>query len=708
VSIASTTDARGNRLVSWTERSVLFLVILYMCIHTMPRAWRGLVTDFPNYYIAAQLAHDGYDTSRMYEWKWLEREKDHRAIPIRVIGLVPITPFSTLFIWPLVGLKALAAKRVWILLNLLLVIPICWMLRSMTGLSYQRLALIFALNFPFYRNLEFGQFYVLLLLLITAACRASLKGKQAQAGVLVAIAAAAKIFPLIFFVFFLQRRAWRALIWGFVTAAAAAALSIAVFGLSAHRTYLLQILPWTLHGEAMPPYVTNASISGVLHILFLNEPQWNPSPWHTSVLCYSLLLPVLQMLVMAPAVLLIRRRDNSQTRVLLEWSALITASLAVSTIPASYNFVLMILPMCVLSAILLERKRYGWLAALVIAYIGIGFPIPSPARTGGLAVLLYVPRLPLMFAVLLGIYGLLWQGESWGHFFRDWTRCAWAAVMILSVVFNARSTLLRERAVRQEYAYRLPMQREGYLNADPQPAGTGASYIAFTLDGYHLNTEDGNAESTDPATNSSDDDLSFTSGSGHLLVERSRSPRSEIVDLGSSSRVVTDGARDPMLSADGQSLAFIRDDHGRGQLVMRNSRDILQGQDLVLTPPSLNVYEATFHSTGEYAFSAVEDRKLPQIYLTDASHANQPLALGESRYPALSPDGKWMAYSRFDGGVWNLWIRDEQTGQLQRIDNVPCNQIQPGWENDSKTLLYSTDCGRSLWFTAIARRKVVP
>jgi hypothetical protein len=28
--------------------------------------------------------------------------------------------------------------------------------------------------------------------------------------------------------------------------------------------------------------------------------------------------------------------------------------------------------------------------------------------------------------------------------------------------------------------------------------------------------------------------------------------------------------------------------------------------------------------------------------------------------------------------------------------------------NDSKTLLYSTDCGRSLWFTAIARRRVIP
>jgi hypothetical protein len=34
--------------------------------------------------------------------------------------------------------------------------------------------------------------------------------------------------------------------------------------------------------------------------------------------------------------------------------------------------------------------------------------------------------------------------------------------------------------------------------------------------------------------------------------------------------------------------------------------------------------------------------------------------------------------------------------------------MQPAWENDSRTLLYGTDCGRSLWFTAVARRRVIP
>jgi hypothetical protein len=625
---------------------------------------------------------------------------------------VPITPFSTLFMWPLTALEPLAAKRIWIILSLALLVPIGWMLRSMTGLSCQRIALLFALNFPLYRNLEFGQFYVVLLLLIVAACWGYMRGQHAVAGGLVAIAAMAKIFPALFFIFFLQRRSWRALASGALTAVASAILSVAAFGWSVHRTYLEEILPRAVHGDAMPPYVVNASISGILHFLFLNEPQWNPNPWYLSVLAYSLLQPLLQMLTLAPAILLIRREDNSPRRVMLEWSALLTASLAISTIPASYNFVLMVLPACVLGAILLERGQYGWLLALVVAYIGIGFPMPNPSHVKGLEIMLYTPRLPLMIGVLAGIYALLWRGMPARGLFRDWSRIGWVAAMAVSISFTVYSTFVRERAVRQEFAYRLPMPSQGYLNENPQSSGTGVDFIAFTLDGYHLMSSDGKMQSTggDLAVGAGnlDDNLSFASGGGHLFVERAGVAQSTIADLRElAGEDIADG-RDPAVSADGKSLAFVRDDKGRGQLIERPSVEANSAGDIELTPAALNVFEATFLTTADYAFAASEGNEPPQIYLTSGAGANVALGLGESRYPAISPDARWMAYSRFEGSAWNLWIRNQNTGATQRIGNVPCNEIQPSWESDSKTLLYSTDCGRSLGFTAVARRRVIP
>jgi Tol biopolymer transport system component len=693
--------------VCWTERGVLCLLIFFMCVHTLPKAWNGLVTDFPNYYLSARLAHDVYDTSRMYEWRWFEREKDHRAIEVPTIGLVPITPFSTLFMWPLTGIKPLAAKHIWILLNLLLLIPISRLFHSMTRLGYRRIALTLALSFPLYRNLEFGQFYVLLLFLIAAACWAYLRDHLALAGALIAIAAACKIFPVLFLVFFIQRRAWRALICGLVTGAGAVALSVLVFGLDVHRTYLQEILPWALHGEAMPPYVTNASFSGILHILFLSEPQWNPNPWHPSLFCYSLLLPTLEMLALAPAVLLIRREDRSPERVLLEWAALLTASLAISTIPASYNFVLMVLPMCILSAILLRRRRFAWLVVLLVIFIGIGFPVPDVSRASGLSLLLYVPRLPLMICMLLGIYRLLWSGWPAREALRDWSQFAWATVIVLDLALSARSTFLRERAERLEYAFRLPIQSQGLLNAEPQSVESGVDFLAFTFSGYHLMKSDQDGAPIGSGARS-EEDLSFTSNRGQLWVERVENSRSTIINVTDHLTPHIEGARDPMLAADGRSLAFVRDDHGRGRLLVRTDLRPGPSAEVELTPQSMNVYEGAFLSEREYAFSAAADGNPPTLYLTDATHRNAPLALGESRYPALSPDGHWLAYSHFEEAAWNLWIRDQKTGMTHRIGEVPCNQIEPNWENDSKTLLYATDCGRGLWFTAVARRRVVP
>ncbi|HEY1965086.1 MAG TPA: glycosyltransferase 87 family protein [Acidobacteriaceae bacterium] len=706
-----------QRVAVWIEGSVLVLLVAFLGLHTMPRAWSKLNTDFPNYYMSARLAHEGFDTAREYEWVWIEREKDHRAVDIRVIGLLPITPFSTLVMWPLIGLSPLVAKHAWILANLALLIPLGWLLRSITGLSYRRIALVFALCFPLHRNLLFGQFYVVLLLLIVGACWAYQRGFPALAGALVAIAAACKIFPVVLFVFFLRRGSWRALLSGAATGAVALAVSVAVFGWNLHRTYLHQILPWSLHGEGLPPYATaSASISSVLHYLFLAEPQWNPHPWHSSPLCYALLQPTLQMLALAPAILLIRKSDRTPGRIALEWSALITASLAISTSPASYHFVLMVLPLCVLASLLLERKWYGWLCILLIVYIGICLPIASPSKSMGPTILLYVPRLPLMLGLLVGIYVLLWRdgrvrelgsARYWPNYAPS--DLAWAAVMAAVAVLGVRSTLQLQRAVRGEYTYRLPLQPPTFLDANPSSAGGRLRYVALTQDGYHLLTTDEAADQkTQPIDLSPGDDLSFTANTSDIWVEKARSPRSQIVSVHEPGRVFVDDAREPVLSADGQSLAFIRDDHGRGRLMLRTDFRSNNAIETALTPAAFNVYEASFRSKDEYAFSAVENGRPPQIYLTDTTHANAPLALGESRFPALSPDGAWMAYSHLDRGVWNLWLRDQRSGESRRIADIPCNQMQPVWEDDSRTVLYGADCGRSLWFTAISRRRVIP
>jgi len=694
------------------ERAVLCVAVLYLCIHTLPKAWRTLNTDFPNYYMAARLVHEDYDTSRMYEWAWIEREKDHRGVDDRVIGLLPITPFSTLAVWPIAEMKPLTAKHVWIVFNLLLLVPLAWTLRRMTKLSYAQIVLVMALSFPLHRNLLFGQFYILLLVMILAGCWCWMRGWKAGAGVLIAVAAGCKVFPALLLVWMLRRRQWRALGWGVVAGACCEGISLAVFGVAANRTWWEEILPWVMRGEGLGTYVPGtASISGVLHGLLLREPQWNPRPWHESVTAYALLVPALQMMVLAPAVLLIRREDERRERVLMEWSAMVTAALAVSTIPASYNFVLMVFPVCVMAGVLLEKKRYGWLAALAIAYLGIGYPVAVPAGVRGLMLLAYVPRLWLMLAGLAGIYVWLWRDEAKGAHLsaqgaRRWgTRqsFAWeryAGAMAAVVVASVVSTLRVERAERAEYAYRLPLTQQGYLNAQPQATETGVRYVAFGLSGYRLMTQDAEGVVADPPADASEDDLSFAEGNGRVLVEEAGSGGSRIVD---ASGVVEGDAREPMISADGKELAFVRDERGRGRLMVRGA----DGEERALTASELNVYEAAYRSESEYAFAATRGAEWPRVYVVDRGRGVST-EIADARYPAISADGRWLAYSHMERGVWNLWLMDIATGERERIADVPCNQVQASWESDAKTLVYGTDCGRSVWWTAVARRRVLP
>ncbi len=105
--------------------------------------------------------------------------------------------------------------------------------------------------------------------------------------------------------------------------------------------------------------------------------------------------------------------------------------------------------------------------------------------------------------------------------------------------------------------------------------------------------------------------------------------------------------------------------------------------------------------------SATHDGGIPGLYQVSRAGVIEPIPAGEARYPAISPDGRWLAFSGFVAGNWNLYLRELGTGKIRRLSDVPCNQVDASWQADSKTLLYVSDCGRALWFTAICRRRIL-
>lgn len=145
---------------------------------------------------------------------------------------------------------------------------------------------------------------------------------------------------------------------------------------------------------------------------------------------------------------------------------------------------------------------------------------------------------------------------------------------------------------------------------------------------------------------------------------------------------------------------FIRERHGMGHLWLRSVSKITERQ---LTSDDLNVLEATVNDAGDVIASIGPVANPMLISLPNARGGAHALEWSRNdRFPAYSPDGKRLAFSRRDHGAWHLRIRDLASGNERQLTHGPCNAVQPSWSAPD-SLLYATDCGRGLGLSAIAQ-----
>lgn len=199
------------------------------------------------------------------------------------------------------GSKALLAVA-----NLGLLFITVALLRTLTSLPWSTLVIVVALSLPLRVNFRYGQYYLLLLFLLTLAYWLYARDKRFLAGVVTGITFGLKIFPVVYLLYFIWKRDIKAFAGGIAGGLVAASLSVFVFGWELHRTYLFQVLLSALRGEGLDLYNLKAgSISSLLHRLFIDEPQLNLHPAVNAPWLFAIVHPLLQIILIAPALLLI-------------------------------------------------------------------------------------------------------------------------------------------------------------------------------------------------------------------------------------------------------------------------------------------------------------------------------------------------------------------------------------------------------------------
>jgi len=339
---------------------------------TFRAGWNTDDTDFPDYYTAAVLVRHGEPLSKYYDWAWFQRQMNFEGIEEPLGTYVPQTPLAMLPLLPMAGFPAQTAKRIWLTLNLGLLIGAVWLLSRITKFRIEHVALVlFAGYGTLQSNFYLGQYYIVLLFLVTLAIYCLEREQAAGSGAVCGALFALKLYGAPFLLYFAAKRNWKAVAGMVGTILVAGGVAIAMFGWHDVNYYVRDILPRAIDGEGTgDPYLSfNGTLTALLRRSFLMEPDLNPHPlWNAPGLFFFLRpFTTLMMLVFTAAGLALK--PGGLDRRGFAW--FVIAMLCVAPNLGHYAFILFLPPILILIEDAGARERI----LLVIAYALLGYPL---------------------------------------------------------------------------------------------------------------------------------------------------------------------------------------------------------------------------------------------------------------------------------------------------------------------------------------------
>ena len=390
--------------------------------------WTQLSTDFPNYYTAAVLVMRGQPLRDYYDWTWFARQMNYAGVERQLGAYTPQTPLTMLPMMPLAGLPPLAAKRVWLSLDLVFLAATVWMLGRMTRIRWEYISLLLLCGWgSLTANAVNGQYYIFLLSLIVLVIYYFERGRFGAAGFVSGVAFCLKLYTGPLFLLFAAKRCWRAMVMMLAATSLLGAIAIALFGWGDVLYYLRHVLPRTLEGGSIDPYNPGVpTISTLLRRLWVRDPALNPNPILDAPGFFFFAQSTVRLALTTLAVFGVAVSNKSDR--LREFAVLLLAVLLLSTSVASYTFVLL-LPPIVLLLDGASRLRTIYLAS---SYILLNNNI-------GMAWLF--PKVWLLVILFILAGSTLWRSIVW-------PRAVAAAILIILV--SAANTIQRMSDYRQE------------------------------------------------------------------------------------------------------------------------------------------------------------------------------------------------------------------------------------------------------------------
>jgi hypothetical protein len=249
---------------------------------------------------------------------------------------------------PLAGFPPLTAKRIWLALNLILLLAVIGILARMTGIRWEYLMVLLLCGYrSLITNFVYGQYYIFLLFLITLTLDSFSRNRDRLSGFLAGGTFALKVYTGPLLIYFAAKRAWTSVLGMVAGAAFVSSVALLLFGWSGIAYYLTHVLPRTLEGNSVDPYnLLTATPNMLLHRVFLREAELNPHPLFESPRLFFFLRTAMQLGLVVFAALGVAWKADTDRRRDLAWFLILLVLISTST--ATHTYILLFAPMAVL------------------------------------------------------------------------------------------------------------------------------------------------------------------------------------------------------------------------------------------------------------------------------------------------------------------------------------------------------------------------
>lgn len=356
-----------NKLIEFYTKFKLTLAIILL----IPFLWFGVKagwsqadSDFPNYYVSAQLLlkgnlHEAYDVNR-FNQHIQTYNKSAQGL------FVMYPPTTALLAVELTSFDLLNAKRIWILISLIALVGIIFLLKSICNIDETSASVILLLSgFSLYNDLMLGQVYLVMLLFIMLGWYALVQNKAILSGIAWGFVAAFKFLPLFFIPFLLFKKQYKTTFFLLLTFMIIHLFTLFIGGTDAYNSFFQVFIDNYLHGKVANQtalsiqYQSMEALANLLYQLS-HWPNWS----------VNLLKIIWKVIWLYFVILLWLKYFNSKYFLIVSLTSITLILLLFENGSASYHLLFCLFAS---TAFLQIVKDKCWKITLLLAYATIGF-----------------------------------------------------------------------------------------------------------------------------------------------------------------------------------------------------------------------------------------------------------------------------------------------------------------------------------------------